>query len=103
MSKWSTVDVCSFMTSHHAFLFEDAAALLMAVSLVRLTAYPRVSNLMSELYDDDPPDEVPDFEGNVGDLVAVTALKIAGDRLTTSQVTRLASAHAVVTVIRRNL
>jgi len=71
---------------NHADFSEDAAALIMAVSLVRLTAYPRVSNLMSELYDDDPPDEVPDFEGNVGDLVAVTALKFAGDRLTTSQV-----------------
>jgi hypothetical protein len=67
---------------------DDLVSVAMA-TLMRLTAYRDVCDKLNEAYEDDTPDDLPDFSGSHADLIVLTALKRASDHINTAQVNSL--------------
>lgn len=67
-------------------LQEDVVPAIAMAALLRFTAYRDFCDQLNEDYDGDSPDELPEFKGNFADVVALTALKQAADKVAMAQV-----------------
>lgn len=59
------------------YLSDSVSHTLEAAILLKLTGYREVCIALNEEFDGELPDDVPDFEGSVGDLVSLAALTLA--------------------------
>lgn len=72
-------------------LREENFALITAATLLRLTAYSKFCFKLTEEYEGDNLDGVPDFEGSTIDLVMMACVKVCTDHIQSVQGSRVCS------------